>query len=65
MLVLSRKPGEKIIIGGGITITVVSLTGNQVRVGIDAPEPLRILRAELLGCPDEPEGSNEPPMLQG
>jgi len=65
MLFLSRKPGEKVIIGGGITITVVGLGANRVRVGIDAPERVRILRAELVGCDDDPEGSNDPPIVAG
>jgi len=47
MLVLTRKPGEKVIIGEAITLTVVAVSGNQVRLGIDAPPPIRILRAEL------------------
>ena len=54
MLVLSRKPGEKIIIGNGITLTVIEVKGNQVRVGIDAPDDVRILRAELACWQDEP-----------
>jgi carbon storage regulator len=37
MLVLSRKPGEKIHIGAGITITVIEIAGNKIRLGIDAP----------------------------
>jgi carbon storage regulator len=47
MLVLSRKPGEKIRIGSGITITVVGVQGNKIRLGIDAPEDVPILRSEL------------------
>lgn len=47
MLVLSRKPGEKVIIGNGITVTVVEVHGNRVRIGIDAPGNVRILREEL------------------
>lgn len=54
MLVLSRKPGEKVIIGDGITLTVVEVMGNRVRVGIEAPEQVRILRAEPAGWQDEP-----------
>jgi carbon storage regulator len=49
MLVLTRKPGEKVVIGDGITVTVVAVTGNKVRVDIDAPDQVRILRGELAG----------------
>jgi carbon storage regulator CsrA len=65
MLVLSRKPGEKILIGSGITITVVQVRGNQVRIGIDAPAEVRLVRAELNGLPGqsaaEPLLSRPPP----
>ena len=47
MLVLSRKPGEKVIIGDRITIQVVAVKGNQVRIGIEAPPHVEILREEL------------------
>lgn len=47
MLVLSRKPGEKIHIGAGITITVVEVNGGKIRLGIDAPKEVPIFRAEL------------------
>jgi carbon storage regulator len=47
MLVLSRKPGEKIHIGSGITITVTEVRGNKVRLGIEAPRDIPIVRAEL------------------
>ena len=47
MLVLSRKPGEKVVIGKGITLTVVEVRGNKIRLGIDAPENVPIFRAEL------------------
>ena len=54
MLVLSRKPGEKVIIGNGITVTVVSVLGNKVRLAFDAPDQVRILRAELACRQGEP-----------
>ena len=54
MLVLTRKPGEKVVIDGGLTVTVVSVLGNQVRLAFDAPDQVRILRAELLGGQDRP-----------
>jgi carbon storage regulator len=47
MLVLTRKPGEKIHIGSGITITVLEIRGNKIRIGIEAPEEVKVLRAEL------------------
>lgn len=48
MLVLSRKPGEKIVIDGGITVTVVEIIGNRVKIGLEAPGHVSILRGELL-----------------
>ncbi len=53
MLVLSRKPGEKIVIGNSIAFIVVQVKGDRVRVGIEAPEQVRILRAELGSWLDE------------
>lgn len=47
MLVLTRKPGQKIHVGRGITITVTEIQRNKVRIGIEAPEDVPVLRAEL------------------
>lgn len=47
MLVLTRKAGEKVVIGDSIEVTVLEVRGNQVRVGIQAPESVKIVRAEL------------------
>jgi carbon storage regulator len=47
MLALSRKPGEQVVIGNDITLTVVEVKGNRVRLAFDAPDQVRILRAEL------------------
>ena len=47
MLVLTRKPGESIIVGG-IEIKVLRFKGQQVRVGIKAPPETKILRSELV-----------------
>jgi carbon storage regulator len=54
MLVLSRKRGEKVIIGGDITLTVVEVKGNRVRLAVEAPDQIRILRAELGSWHDDP-----------
>jgi len=50
MLVLNRKVGERIVIGDEIVITVVSVHGQQVRVGIEAPGSVPIWREELLNA---------------
>jgi len=47
MLVLSRKVGERILIGDQIAITVVRVNGQGVRLGIDAPANLTVVREEL------------------
>ena len=47
MLVLSRKPGERILIGEDVKITVVRIGPNTVRLGIDAPRDMNIVREEL------------------
>lgn len=49
MLVLTRKQNEKIRIGDGITITVVRTKGKTVRLGIQAPSSMRVLRGEIAG----------------
>lgn len=52
MLVLSRKPGERIRIGEGIVLTVVKINRNTVRVGIQAPSEVLIIREELAPSDD-------------
>ncbi len=47
MLVLSRKSGEKIQIGDNISLTIVRIGPNSVRIGIEAPREMSILREEL------------------
>ncbi|MGZ4454354.1 MAG: carbon storage regulator CsrA [Nocardioides sp.] len=47
MLVLSRRPGESVVLGEDITITILEVRGDVVRVGIDAPRSLKVHRAEL------------------
>ena len=54
MLALSRKPGEKVVIGNSITLTVVEVRGDRVRLAFDAPDQVRILRAELACRQGEP-----------
>lgn len=47
MLVLSRKPGERILVGDDVVITIVRIGPNTVRLGIDAPGHMNIVREEL------------------
>jgi carbon storage regulator len=47
MLVLSRKPGERILIGDNVAVTVIRIGPNTVRLGIDAPKDMNIVREEL------------------
>ena len=53
MLVLSRKVGEKIVIGDNISIVVNRVAGNRVSIGIDAPDDVKIIRGELEPLVDE------------
>ncbi|MFO0929213.1 MAG: carbon storage regulator [Gemmataceae bacterium] len=48
MLVLTRKPGERILIGNDIVLEVLEVQGNRIRIGIQAPQGVPILRSELL-----------------
>lgn len=48
MLVLSRKLGEKIVIGDNIVVTVVKIDRNQIRIGIEAPGDVPVFREEIL-----------------
>jgi len=58
MLVLSRKPGEKILIGDNVSVTIVRIGPNTVRIGIEAPRNMNIVREELC----EPAGQCESPL---
>jgi carbon storage regulator len=47
MLILTRRVGEKLIIGEDVTVTVLGVKGNQVRVGINAPRDITVNREEI------------------
>ena len=60
MLVLSRKPSQQIMIGPDIVITIVKIDRNHVRLGIQAPPAIPILRHELAD--DGQTNANRPPL---
>jgi carbon storage regulator len=60
MLVLSRKPGEQVVLGNGVTLTVVAVRGERVRLAFDAPAQVRIRRAELAPSPEGPAHADRP-----
>jgi carbon storage regulator len=56
MLVLSRKVGERILLGDQIKITVVRITNGGVRLGIEAPANVAVVREEVAQKPDQAKG---------
>ncbi|TWT67455.1 carbon storage regulator CsrA [Allorhodopirellula solitaria] len=60
MLVLTRKLNEKIKIGDDVTITIIKLRNNQIRIGIEAPRDVRVLRAELEHAVRSDESDAQP-----
>ena len=61
MLILTRKVNESLIVGDNITITVLGVKGNQVRIGVDAPKDVSVHRQEIYQrIADKPAEDNEP-----
>ena len=47
MLILARRAGETLVIGDDVTVTVLGVKGNQVRIGVNAPKDVRVDREEI------------------
>lgn len=47
MLILTRRVGETLIIGDNVSVTVLGVRGNQVRLGVDAPKDVAVHREEI------------------
>ena len=47
MLIITRRAGEKLMIGDDVVVEILEIVGNQVRVGIQAPQSIRVYREEI------------------
>lgn len=54
MLILTRREGETLLIGDNIEVTVLAVSGSQVRIGIEAPRDVTVLREEVADRQREP-----------
>ena len=59
MLILTRRVGESLMIGDDVTITVLGVKGNQVRIGVKAPKEVAVHREEILNRIEEASTEKE------
>ena len=57
MLILTRRINESLVIGDNVTVTILGVKGNQVRIGVDAPRDVSVHREELAQKDDETSAS--------
>ena len=61
MLILTRRPNETLMIGTEITVTVLGVKGNQVRLGVNAPKDVAVHREEIFERINADKGSSNAP----
>jgi carbon storage regulator len=63
MLVLSRKPGERLVIGDDIVLVINKIAGNRVTIAIEAPRDVRVVRGELAPLAPPSAGGMTAPLV--
>jgi carbon storage regulator len=65
MLILTRRVGESVVIGEDVTVTVLGVKGNQVRIGINAPKNVAVHREEIFERIKAEQGGDSPAAVGG
>ena len=67
MLILTRRVGETVMIGNDVTVTVLGVKGNQVRIGVNAPKDVAVHREEIyerIKREEDPDGRSAAPVTK-